>query len=133
MRYVAGSQANPDGQVAYSRAEAIDAFQAAAAASRVPFIYLSAGVSDTVFRESLELAAEAKTPYSGVLCGRATWQDGIAAYAKGGEGALRAWLQDRGVANIQALNAVLDAGARAWWDFYGGREQIAVVGADSRA
>ncbi len=113
MRYVVGSSANPDGQIANRRMEAISAFQAAAAGARVLFIYLSAGVSDATFRESLELAAEAKTPYSGVLCGRATWQDGIAAYAQGGEPALRAWLGDRGIANIAALNTVLDAGAQA--------------------
>ena len=84
MRYVEGSQANTDGQVAYSRAEAMEHFRTAAAATQVPFIYLSAGVSDEVFRETLELAAEAGTPFSGVLCGRATWQDGIPAYGKGG-------------------------------------------------
>src|SRR2546428_10542207 len=77
MRYVEGSRANPDGQVAYSREEAKQHFREAAAATRVPFIYLSAGVSDEVFRETLELAAEADTPFSGVLCGRANWQAGI--------------------------------------------------------
>jgi tagatose 1,6-diphosphate aldolase len=107
MRYVEGSQANPDGQVAYSRQEAKQHFREAAAATRVPFIYLSAGVSDEVFRETLELAAEADTPFSGVLCGRATWQDGIPVYARGGAAALRGWLEDQGVRNIQALNEVL--------------------------
>ena len=52
------------------------------------------------------------TPFSGVLCGRATWQDGIPAYGKGGAQALRAWLEDRGVKNIQALNEVLAKGAK---------------------
>src|SRR5207244_13435038 len=39
MRYVEGSKANPDGQVAYSRDEAKQHFREAAAATRVPFIY----------------------------------------------------------------------------------------------
>src|SRR6266478_4430352 len=52
MRYVKGSRANPDGQVAYSREEAKQHFREAAAATRVPFIYLSAGVSDEVFRQT---------------------------------------------------------------------------------
>ncbi len=108
MRYVEGASSNQDGQNAYSRDEAIELFQRAAAATRVPFIYLSAGVSDAVFRDTLELAAEAKTPFSGVLCGRATWQDGIPEYGRGGPEALRAWLRDRGVQNIQALNDVLN-------------------------
>ena len=94
----------------------------------MPFIYLSAGVTDEVFRETLELAAEAGTPFSGVLCGRATWQDGIPVYAKQGADALRAWLEDRGVQNIQALNAVLAQGAQPWWNFYGGKDNIEVVG-----
>jgi tagatose 1,6-diphosphate aldolase len=127
MRYVEGTEANTDGQVAYSRAEAQALFVSAAAATRIPFIYLSAGVTDEVFRETLALAAEAGTPFSGVLCGRATWQDGIPIYGKGGATALRAWLEDRGVRNIEMLNAVLAKGAQPWWDFYGGKERITVV------
>jgi tagatose 1,6-diphosphate aldolase len=127
VRYVEGSKANTDGQVAYSRAEAMEHFRTAAAATQVPFIYLSAGVSDEVFRETLELAAEAGTPFSGVLCGRATWQDGIPAYGQGGAPALRAWLSDRGVQNIRSLNEVLAKGAKPWWNFYGGRQNIEVV------
>ncbi len=127
MRYVEGSQANQDGQVIYSRDEAKQHFQDAASVAQVPFIYLSAGVTDEVFRETLELAAEAGTPFAGVLCGRATWQDGIPAYAQGGASALREWLQDRGVQNIQALNEVLFRGAKPWWDFYGGKDNIEVV------
>lgn len=130
VRYVEGSAANKDGQVAYSRAEAQEHFRAAAAVSQVPFIYLSAGVTDEIFRETLELAAEAGTPFAGVLCGRATWQDGIAEYGKGGADSLRTWLQGRGVQNIEALNAVLAKGAKPWWDFYGGKDNIEVVDAN---
>jgi tagatose 1,6-diphosphate aldolase len=124
LRYVEGSKANHDGQIAYSREQAKEYFRMAAAASQLPFIYLSAGVTDEVFRETLELAAEAGTPFSGVLCGRATWQDGVPEYAKGGAKALRAWLSDQGIQNIRALNAVLAKGAKPWWDFYGGKENI---------
>ena len=103
-------------------------FQEAASASKLPFIYLSAGVSDEVFRETLELAAEAGTPFSGVLCGRATWQDGIPVYASRGLDALTEWLEDRGVKNIMALNRILEKGARPWWDFYGGKGKVSVKG-----
>ncbi len=126
VRYVEGSVANTDGQVAYSREEAKALFRSAAAVSRIPFIYLSAGVTDEVFRETLRLAAEADTPFSGVLCGRATWQDGIPAYGQGGTGALQEWLLDRGVQNVVALNEVLATGAKPWWDFYGGKDNIEV-------
>jgi len=131
VRYVEGSKANHDGQVAYSREEAKEHFRNAAAVAKVPFIYLSAGVTDEIFRETLELAAEAGTPFAGVLCGRATWQDAIPEYGKGGADALRAWLQDRGVQNIAALNQVLAKGAKPWWDFYGGKANIEVVDSNS--
>lgn len=116
------------GQRAYSRDEAKELFQQAASVAKKPFIYLSAGVTDEVFRETLELAAEANTPFSGVLCGRATWQDGVPIYGQQGAAALEAWLEDRGVANVEALNQVLAQGAKPWWDFYGGRESIELVG-----
>ena len=73
------------------------------------------------------IAAEAGTNFSGVLCGRATWQDGVPVYATKGEGALEEWLLDRGVTNVKALNAVLAKGAKPWWDFYGGKGNIEVV------
>lgn len=127
MRYVEGSKANTDGRVAYTQEEAKQAFKDAASATARPFIYLSAGVTNDVFLETLELAAQAATPFSGVLCGRATWQEGINVYAHGGVEALRSWLEDQGVRNIQALNAVLATGAKPWWDFYGGKDAIEVV------
>ncbi len=130
MKFVEGAPANTDGQVAYTREQAKEHFRRAAAAARVPFIYLSAGVSDDVFRETLELAAEAETPFAGVLCGRATWQDGIPEFGQKGADGLRAWLKERGVQNIEALNQVLEKGARPWWDFYGGKENITVVETD---
>jgi tagatose 1,6-diphosphate aldolase len=126
MSYVEGT-ATYGGRKAYSRKDAMKLFQEAAAASRLPFIYLSAGVSDDVFRDTLELAAEAGTPFSGVLCGRATWQEGIPVFAARGYDALVEWLEDRGVKNITALNTILQKGARPWWDFYGGKKNITVV------
>ncbi len=35
----------------------------------------------------------------------------------------------RVVRNIQALNEVLRKGAKPWWDFYGGKENIELVDA----
>lgn len=65
--------------------------------------------------------------FSGVLCSRATWQEGIPVYAVEGVDALDRWLEDRGVQNIQAVNKVLAHGATPWWDVYGGRENIEVI------
>jgi tagatose 1,6-diphosphate aldolase len=127
VKYVEGTRTF-SGQSAYSRKETMEHFRSAASAATKPFIYLSAGVTDEVFRETLEIAAEAGTPFSGVLCGRATWQDAIPIYAKQGIGALESWLEDRGVQNIEALNEVLATGAKPWWTVYGGKENIEVVG-----
>lgn len=127
MAFVEGASSFK-GQAAYTRADALRLFNEAASATSKPFIYLSAGVTDEVFRETLELAAEAGTSFSGVLCGRATWQDGIPIYGKEGIGALHAWLEDRGVKNIQMLNEVVAKGAKPWWNAYGGKENIEVVG-----
>ncbi len=127
MAYVQGSKANTTGQAAYTREEAKKLFRESANQAKRPFIYLSAGVNDDVFRESLELATEAGTNWAGVLCGRATWKDGVPIYGKSGVCALDEWLLDKGVKNIQALNQVIERGARGWWDTYGGRDKIQVV------
>ena len=79
-------------------------FPQAAAVAKKPFIYLSAGVSNETFNESLDLAAEAGTNFSGVLCGRATWKDGMPIYAKQGLKALEDWLSKQGVKNIKNVN-----------------------------
>ena len=129
MAYVEGSKANKTGQVAYTREQAKKLFREAADVAAKPFIYLSAGVDDDVFRETLELAIDAGTNWAGVLCGRATWKEGIPVYGKEGAQALEKWMLDRGVKNIQALNQVIQKGARAWWDKYGGKDKIQVVSA----
>ncbi len=115
MKYVSGTKAF-GGEEAYTRAEALRLFREASDAATKPFIYLSAGVTDDVFRESLEMAAESGSRFAGVLCGRATWQDGIPIYGRDGVEGLEKWLEDRGVQNIKALNSVLDKGAQPWWN-----------------
>ncbi|MDE3164432.1 MAG: tagatose 1,6-diphosphate aldolase [Acidobacteriota bacterium] len=115
--YVEGSSVYK-GQKAYTREEALKHFREAAAIAQRPFIYLSAGVSNAQFVESLKMAAEAGTDYSGVLCGRATWKDGVPVYAKQGLKALEEWLEREGVKNIGAVNAALGT-ARPWQEKMG--------------
>jgi len=114
------------GQKAYSKAEALEHFRKNAAAARRPFIYLSAGVSNAEFTESLALAAESGVKFSGVLCGRATWKDGIAVYAKQGLGAFEQWLGTQGRANIEAVNRSLEA-ASPWYSAYGAASAAALA------
>ena len=79
MKFVEGARAY-GGEKAYSKQEALDAYRRAADIATKPFIFLSAGVSNAEFTESLEMAAESGVKFSGVLCGRATWKDGIPVY-----------------------------------------------------
>jgi len=116
MKFVEGAKAC-SGQKAYTKKEAMDLFRKAASVATKPFIYLSAGVSNAEFTESLELAAEAGVKFNGVLCGRATWKEGIPVYAKHGADAFRKWLQDEGVKNINNVNDRLKA-ATSWHPIY---------------
>jgi tagatose 1,6-diphosphate aldolase len=117
MAFVKGARSSK-GESVYTRDEAKDHFRRAASVAKKPFIYLSAGVSNDTFNESLELAAEAGTNFSGVLCGRATWKDGIPVYGKQGLKAFEEWLGKQGVENINNVNQRLKA-AKPWFSFYG--------------
>jgi len=119
MKFVEGAKAF-GGQKAYSKQEAMDHFRRSADVATKPFIYLSAGVSNAEFTESLELAAESGTRFSGVLCGRATWKEGIPVFGKQGADAFRKWLEDEGVRNIKNVNERLKP-ARPWFEFYGAK------------
>jgi tagatose 1,6-diphosphate aldolase len=117
MGFVAGTKAFK-GEKAYTRAEALEYFRSAAAATHKPFIYLSAGVSNPEFTETLELAGESGVKFNGVLCGRATWKDGIPIYAKQGAKAFEDWLNTQGVTNIENVNKALSA-ATPWYEKVG--------------
>ncbi len=117
MSYVEGTHSYK-GEAAYTRAEALQYFRDAESMTHKPFIYLSAGVSNPVFIETLELAAESGTKFNGVLCGRATWKEGIPVFAKQGPRAFKDWLESTGVENIQNVNKALEA-ASPWYLKYG--------------
>jgi tagatose 1,6-diphosphate aldolase len=117
MKFVEGAKSFK-GPAAYTKNEAMELFRKAAAVSTKPFIYLSAGVSNSEFTEALELAAESGVKFNGVLCGRATWKDGIPIFAKQGPQAFRHWLETEGVKNINNVNDRLKA-ATSWHSIYG--------------
>jgi tagatose 1,6-diphosphate aldolase len=126
MAFASGSRAC-DGPSVYSKREALGHFRAAAEAAGRPFIYLSAGVSNEVFIESLEWAADAGVNFSGVLCGRATWQEAIPIYCTQGVGALEDWLSGQGIKNIGYINERLKQSATPWYRFYGADSAEALV------
>ena len=125
MKFVEGTRCFA-GNKAYTKKEAIDHFHKAASVANKPFIYLSAGVSNSEFSETLELAGESGVKFNGVLCGRATWKDGIPVYAKQGAAAFRKWLENEGVKNINNVNEKLKA-ATPWYSIY--EAEPALVGA----
>jgi tagatose 1,6-diphosphate aldolase len=125
MKFVEGTKSFA-GQKAYTKKEAIDLFHKAASVATKPFIYLSAGVSNAEFSETLVLAGESGVKFNGVLCGRATWKEGIPVYAKQGAAAFRKWLETEGVKNIENVNSKLKA-ATPWYSIY--EAEPALVGA----
>ena len=116
LQYVEGAKSFKGPRV-FTKSEALDHYRTAAAATSKPFIYLSAGVSNAEFIEDLEFAAEAGVKFNGVLCGRATWKEGIPVYAEKGAADFRKWLETDGVANIQNVNNALKA-ATPWYSIY---------------
>jgi len=122
------------GEKAYSFKEAMSYFREGSAAASLPFIYLSAGVDNATFAEQMKMATESGADFSGVLCGRATWKDGMGIYGKSGVKALEDWLSNEGVKNIENVNNSIKA-AKPWWtklgyssapETEGGSEQAAV-------
>lgn len=111
MNYVAGFA---QGEIAYSKEEAAQYFREQEAASNLPYIYLSAGVSSELFQETLIFAKEAGAKFNGVLCGRATWAGAVPVYIKEGKEAARHWLQTTGKKQINELNAVIEKTATPW-------------------
>ena len=81
-------------------------------------------MSNSEFIEDLEFAAESGVKFNGVLCGRATWKDGIPIFAEKGGAAFRAWLEDEGVKNIGNVNNALKA-ATPWYSIYEVPEAVA--------
>lgn len=104
MKYVEGFT---DGPVAYSKQEAANYFKQQSESTHLPFIFLSAGVSAELFQQTLFFAKESGSRFNGVLCGRATWANGVEQFVVGGEKAAIQWLETQGRKNIETLNEVL--------------------------
>ena len=98
----------------YTADEARAYFKEQSEATHLPFIYLSAGVSAKLFQETFVFSKESGSTFNGVLCGRATWKDAVAIFAKEGEEAAKAWFADQGRRNVEELNDVLVTKASPW-------------------
>lgn len=94
-------------EIVYSKEDAARYFLEQTQTTDLPFIFLSAGVSAKLFRETLVFAKEAGSEFNGVLCGRATWADGVEVFIKEGELSAVQWLKTIGKENVAQLNDVL--------------------------
>ncbi|REC31148.1 tagatose-bisphosphate aldolase [Enterococcus pseudoavium] len=104
MNYVEGYAT---GEVVHTQAEAANFFKEQAEATNLPFIFLSAGVKAELFQETLRFAKNSGSTFNGVLCGRATWANGVESYIVDGKDAAIEWMNTQGRKNIEELNAVL--------------------------
>lgn len=104
------------GEVVHTRQEALELFKLQSEATHLPFIFLSAGVSSELFVETLKLVKEAGATFNGVLCGRATWQNGVKAFVEGGESAALEWFEAEGKQNILSLGEVVSQCSTPWFD-----------------
>ena len=84
--------------------EAIKFFKdASIAASGIPLLYLSAGVSFEWFKASLKMAVKAEVDCSGFMCGRAIWSEAIKVFGEQGEEGLNSWLNTTGQNRLNEL------------------------------
>ncbi len=79
MKFVEGFS---DDEVVYTKEEAANYFKRQNDATHLPYIYLSAGVSAKLFQDTLKFACDSGAKFNGVLCGRATWANGVEVFAK---------------------------------------------------
>lgn len=115
MNYVEGF-AEDGVEIVHTREEALAFFKEQSDATELPFIFLSAGVSAEMFQETLVFAKEAGSTFNGVLCGRATWKNGVKPFVEAGDEATREWLHNEGRSNIESLNDVVNRTASSWHD-----------------
>lgn len=113
MNFVEGFS---EDEVVHSKEEAAKYFKEQSENTHLPFIFLSAGVTMELFKETLKFAAESGSEFNGVLCGRATWSGVVEQFATNGEEAAREWLRTQGKKNITTLNEVIEKTATSWHD-----------------
>jgi tagatose 1,6-diphosphate aldolase len=101
-------------KVIFTHDETLDFFKEQSEATQLPFIFLSAGVSAKLFQETLKFAHDAGSTFNGVLCGRATWKNGVEVFGAKGYESGRDWLSSEGRKNIEELNNVLNQTASSW-------------------
>lgn len=104
-------------QPVFTQEEAVHYYRRCSEKSRLPFIYLSGGVTNEQFVDTLHFAKEAGSKFCGVLCGRATWKDGVQVFAVEGKDAYYKWLETKGTDNLNKVKSAVKAAATPWGGF----------------
>ncbi|WP_181954954.1 tagatose 1,6-diphosphate aldolase [Lentibacillus cibarius] len=101
----------------FSKEEAASYYRNCSEKSRLPFIYLSGGVTNEQFIETLHFAKEAGAQFSGSLCGRAIWKSGVQPFAEEGKEAYYDWLKTNGADNLKNVQTAIKETAVPWTTF----------------
>jgi|SRR5699024_8582213 len=91
----------------FTKNEAAKYYENCSNLSKVPFIYLSGGVTNEQFIDTLYFAKESEAKFNGILCGRATWKEGIQTFAEKGEDEFSKWLSEQGLENLKKVENTL--------------------------
>lgn len=98
----------------FSKDEAADFYRICSEKSRLPFIYLSGGVTNEQFIETLHFAKKAGAKFNGCLCGRAIWKEGVRPFAEEGKEAYYQWLETTGKENLRKVVEAIQETATPW-------------------
>ncbi|WP_088052412.1 tagatose 1,6-diphosphate aldolase [Virgibacillus dakarensis] len=112
--HIEGYEQYDNYQPVFSKDEAVEFYRTCSEKSSLPFIYLSGGVTNEQFIETLRFAKEAGAKFSGSLCGRAIWKEGVKPFAKDGKDAYYEWLETTGAANLQRVMDAIRENATPW-------------------
>ncbi len=82
------------------------------AASRLPWVILSAGVGIDEFVKQIEIATAHGA--SGFLGGRAIWKEAVPLYKSGDDSAMRSWLKTQGIKNIERAKQAAGRAKGVW-------------------
>lgn len=98
----------------FNKEEAANFYRTCSEKSHLPFIYLSGGVTNDQFVETLHFAKEAGAKFNGCLCGRAIWKDGVRPYAEEGKESQYQWLKTTGLDNLNKVKKAIKETATPW-------------------
>ena len=99
--HIEGHSQYENDEPVYSKEEAAAYYRQCSEKSRLPFIYLSGGVTNEQFIDTLHFAKDAGSTFNGCLCGRAIWKDGVRPFAEEGEESYINWLETTGIKNLE--------------------------------